>query len=75
MLQKAFRTANKDGKKFRKTDSGASMTKPTSSEVAMVRRPLQFMEDEDEVIEHKSIVHHGLRRDSKRAIPAIVVSE
>ena len=42
-------------------------------EGAKVRRQMQFMEDEDEVIEHKP-VYNGGRRDSKRSIPALLVS-
>ncbi len=72
-LQKAFR---KD-RKVRSTVPEASSTQATqvsASEGVQARRPMNFMEDEDEVIEHKSIAgYHGGRRESKKTIPALTV--
>lgn len=70
-LQKAFRSANKE-RKVRMFTESANQSKTSVTEGAKVRRPMHPMEDEDEVIEHKSI--GGGRRDSKKTIPALIVS-
>ncbi len=72
MLLKYTRNLTKD-RKFRKTESGTSISSGVV-EGSKGRRPMQLMEDEDEVVEHKPLVHNGGRRDSKRSIPAILVS-
>ncbi len=74
-LQKAYRSANKERKSRKATETGPVQVKAAITESGIVKarsRPIQFMEDEDEVVEMKSIA--GGRRDSKKAIPAIIVS-
>lgn len=74
-LQKAYRNATKEKKVRKFTESTHVQTKAAVSEGPKVRRPMQFMEDEDEVIEHKSFVGYNVgRRESKKTIPALMVS-
>ena len=72
-LQKAYRSANKERKSRKATETGPVQAKASMVDSGVVKaRRMQFMEDEDEVIEMKSIA--GGRRDSKKTIPALIVS-
>ena len=73
VLQKALK-ANKGMTKHRKGSESSSAPKPRGAEFQVMNSRLNAMEDEDELIEHKPI-DLGARRDSKRTVPSLAVSQ